>query len=1290
MFVNTLAMRNFPNSTQTFENFFKDVRDRSLKAFENQDVQFEFLVDKLEPQRDPSRNPLFDVYMVTQNFNQGPTDQPRIKAKRPGAQTGTAKFDLTFFIKDPTSQMQPQTSQDEPAPLIPPRVSGGGIGIDIEYYTGIFSEATIRRLIGHFSNIIEAVTTDPTIRLSDIVLLSEAERQQVLYDFNDTAAEYPRRRTVHGLFQDQASRRPNTIAVEFKETSLTYNELNKQAGSLARQLRQSAAQRVAVWMTQPMERTIAILGTLKAGAAYVPFDPSLPPNRIKYMINDAAISCVIADEEFIETLESMALNASIIASGGPPRGMGFPAGNPKGGAIPNPAWRGPWNPDGPTGKEPENNLAYIMYTSGSTGNSKGVMVEHHSILRLVINTNYVPLNPETRILQTGSPAFDAATFEIWGSLLNGGQLIPADKDDILDTQLLGPTLLKKQINTIFFSAPLFHRLAARDTQIFAPLTYLLVGGDVLPPTFTNRVRQAHPHLRLINGYGPTENTTFTSCYLVDQDFDGPIPIGTPITNTRVLILDTDGHPQPIGAYGELCCAGEGVARGYLNNPELTAEKFTAFASGGPSGGPKGGSLWKPINGRVKDIRIPNDTAMQFKALGSPETLSRKGFWPPEARFYRSGDLARWLPDGNIEFMGRIDTQVKIRGFRIDPEEIRFQLEKHVEVKEGAVIVRTIGGEKTICAYFIPHVPHDSQTPESGKTASSETIRSFLSHHLPPFMVPTFITAIDSIPLNQNGKVDTKALPAPVLTSDQQYSAPQTDTEKRLTTAWAETLGLEDGSISSEADFFQLGGHSLRATNLVSQIHKEFQVKLPLRDVFTNTTIKTMAKKIEGLKPTSFQFIQAVEKREYYPLSSAQKRMVFLQQMDEKSTAYNMPFVLPLDKNIDAGKLEAVLKQLIARHESLRTAFIRVNENIVQKVFDNVPYNISHKKYRDDTLASSENSGISTFPVNKVVADFVRPFDLASPPLMRSALVTLPDRTRLWLVDMHHAISDGVSQIILREDFVTLYQNGNLPDQALQYKDFALWQANSSTGKDIEKQEEYWLDILSGEIPRLDLPTDFTRPEQFTFEGGEYHFSLSPKTGRLFKQLAARYRATLYMNVLAALNVLFYKYTGATDIIIGNGIAGRPHADLQRIMGMFINTLAMRNFPEGQRTFAAFLEDVTARCITGFENQDLQFEELVEKLAPERDVSRNPVFDVSMIHQNFAPAAVQTDTPAAGTFDHEKLREIQTDTGTTKFDLGFVISEQADEIRITIEYYSALFKAGTIQRMAGHFNTLIET
>ncbi|MCP4218319.1 MAG: non-ribosomal peptide synthetase, partial [bacterium] len=726
------------------------------------------------------------------------------------------------------------------------------------------------------------VIINDSIRLKDIDLLSQEEKDQVLYQFNDTARPFPRHKTIHRLFQEQAQKTPDNVAVEFKETCITYSELNKRADSLARRLSRTAAQRVGVRMSRPLERTIALLGILKAGAAYVPFDPSLPDNRIKYMINDAAISTVVADEEFTETLESLMPECRCLT------GI-IHSGDPKGGSS-HPAWQGPSDSgletsprtvcDGNYAQEASDDLAYIIYTSGSTGNSKGVMVEHHSIARLVITPNYVPLNPGTRILQTGSPAFDATTFEIWGSLLNGGQLILVDKDDILDAHLLGPALLKKRVNTIFISTPLFQRLTAQDVQIFAPLTHLLVGGDTLTPAFMNRVRQAHPHIFFSNIYGPTENTTFTSSYAVDRNFAGPVPIGVPITNTQVLILDTDGHPQPIGVYGELCTAGEGVARGYLNNPELTAEKFTTFASGGPAGSPKGGSLWKPINERLRDIRIPNDTAVQWGSKGSlplalGESIPPPVAGPPEARFYRSGDLARWLPDGNIEFLGRIDTQVKIRGFRIDPAEILFQLEKHPQVKEGAVIIRTIGDEKTICAYFVPHVPQ----PEN--TTTSEAIRDFLSEQLPPFMVPPHILTIDAIPLNQNGKIDTKALPTPTFNSDRQYAAPRTQTEKRLAVTWAVTLGLPEETIGTEADFFQLGGHSLRATNLVSLIHKEFQVKLPLRDVFTNTTIETQAKKIEGLKKTSFRALQPVEKRQYYSLSSAQKRMVFLQQMDEK-------------------------------------------------------------------------------------------------------------------------------------------------------------------------------------------------------------------------------------------------------------------------------------------------------------------------------------------------------------------------------------------------------------------------
>ncbi|UCH92334.1 MAG: amino acid adenylation domain-containing protein [Candidatus Aminicenantes bacterium] len=639
-------------------------------------------------------------------------------------------------------------------------------------------------------------------------------------------------------------------------------------------------------------------------------------------------------------------------------------------------------------------------------------------------------------------------------------------------------------------------------------------------------------------------------------------------------------------------------------------------------------------------------------------------------------MARWLADGNIEFLGRIDLQVKIRGFRIELGEIEARLLTHDLIKEAVVIdLWTDSGEKYLCVYIVSQEPIDVSE-----------VKDFLSTGLPDYMIPSYVVPIDKIPLTISGKVDRKSLPAPGFIGSEEYAAPGTEIQKKLAAIWSEVLHIDKTNIGIHSNFFDLGGHSLKATILTAKIHKELNVKVPLAEVFKHQTIKGLSWYIGDLEENLYAGIEPVEKREYYALSSAQKRLYFLQQLDLESTTYNMPLILPLGKDLEKDKLELTLKRLIARHESLRTSFECVNEEPVQRI-QGTNYKLQITNYKKITN--------SKLQITNIIKDFIRPFDLSQAPLVRSGLIKLPGGHHIWMVDMHHIISDGTSHMILADDFMALYSGKELKPLQLHYKDFSQWQNRLFASGELKAQEDYWLELFSGEIPRLELPIDFKRPEVFTFEGSRYAFMLEREDALAFKALGNKNGATLYMNFLAALNTLFYKYTGQTDIIIGGVIAGRPHADLYYIIGMFVNTLAMRNTLKGEKTYESFLKGVAANSIKAFDNQDVQFEGLVDKLNLERDTSRNPLFDITMVVQNFRMPG-QRDLESENNQQWEVLPLADEDspvidykTTTAKFDMTFLVHEIGDDIYVNIEYYTGIFEEETIHRLESHFKQVIK-
>ncbi|KZE78885.1 non-ribosomal peptide synthetase [Paenibacillus elgii] len=1065
------------------------------------------------------------------------------------------------------------------------------VRLNVSYDEQRYREETIVRFTNRLNRFFAAVLFQPELRLQDADLLTEDEKAQIVGQFNATAADYPREDSIGGLFEAQAERTPEQTAVVCEDVKLTYRELNERVNRLARTLRVAGVKRdepVAILAERSVEMVVGMLAILKAGGAYVPVDPDYPEERVRYLLDDSGAKLLLTQRRELVRTDFA-------------------------GTVVDLSDEGAYHDDA-TNLEPVSgpeDLAYVIYTSGTTGKPKGVMVEHRNVVRLVKNTNYVRLDETTRILQTGAVVFDASTFEIWGALLNGGQLYLVGSEVILNADRLQEAIRQYGITTMWLTAPLFNQLTQQNSRLFGDMKTLLVGGDVLSVPHINRVVRDNPGLRLVNGYGPTENTTFSTTHAIAGEQTQAVPIGRPIANSTAYVVDRGMKLQPVGAWGELIVGGDGVARGYLNCPELTAEKFIA----------------SPV---------------------------REG-----ERCYRTGDLARWRADGTLEYKGRIDEQVKIRGYRIELGEVEAQLLRVEGVREAVVIAREDEqGQKQLCAYF---------------TAESELgvgeVRSALSQELPGYMVPSYFVQMERIPLTPNGKVDRRALPAPEesVRTGTEYVAPRTMLEEQLAHIWKDVLELP--AVGIKDNFFDLGGHSLRATNLVSIIQKEMRKNVQLRDVFQHPTIEQLAQVIEAMEQTAYASISVAAESDYYPVSSAQKRMYLLQQFSGAGLSYNMPGVMKLDGPLDRVRMEEAFRRLIARHETLRTSFDTVNGGEpVQRVHQEVAFSVEFMQAGEEEAA-------------ELVQRFVRPFDLTQAPLFRVGLIETGQDRHILMFDMHHIISDGTSIGVLVQEFVRLYGREDLPPLPIQYKDYAVWQQGQKQSERYRRQESYWLDVFSGDLPVLDLPTDYARPAVRSFSGSVYEFVLDRGQSEGLRRLAAQSGTTLYMVLLAAYTALLGKYSGQEDIVVGTPIAGRPHADLSGLIGMFVNTLAIRSYPSGEKPFLAYLQDVREHALHAYENQDYPFEELVEKLSIPRDMSRNPLFDTLFVLQNTEQKEQRIDNLQLAPYPQEHT--------VAKFDLSLHASEDGETIGCGFEYATALYKRETVERMAEHLIRLID-
>ncbi len=1177
VFVNTLALRNYVDKNDTFMEYLEKVKEECLNAYENQDYQFEELVDKLDIKRDMSRNPLFDAMFDFHNENNSDMRIKNMDFEEYNFENNMAKFDLTLSSVETEKELE----------------------FSIEYCSKLFTRETINRMKEHYKNILKTIVENRKILISEIDILTDKEKNQIFKEFNDTNVDYPSSKTFQQIFEEQVEKTPDKLAVVFEDTQLSYKELNTKANQLARLLRAHGVKEdsiVGIMMERSIDMIVSILGVLKAGGAYLPIDFNYSDDRIDYILNDSKTKLIITKGKYQEKIKSN-IDIKIIE---------FDI---------NSLEIMRQDVDNLRNINKLNDLAYVIYTSGSTGKPKGAMIEQAGMVNhLFAKINDMEINETSVIAQNASHCFDISVWQFLSAIIVGGKVVIYSDEIILNIDAFVKQVIEDKISILevvpTYLAAMIKDLKQENIE-FKSLRYILVTGEALKGQFVKEWFEIYKNIKMVNAYGPTEASDDITHFIMENKCESDsVPIGYPVQNMKIYILNNN-KLCPIGIVGELCVSGIGVGRGYINRPELTAEKF----------------------------------------VDNPFEMGK--------RMYKTGDLARWLPDGNIEFLGRIDHQVKIRGFRIELGEIENTLIKHDNIKETVVIDREDEhGNKFLCAYIV-----------SDKELNISEVRKYLKNSLPEYMIPSYFVQLEVMPMTANGKIDRKALPKleGEINTGKEYEAARNEVEEKLVEVWEEVLGVKKISIND--NFFDLGGHSLKATVLTAKMHKKVNVEIPLKQLFSYPTIKEISKFIDESEKTIYESIKQIEEKEYYKASSAQKRMYMLQSIESQGTMYNIPFAIEFKGEIDKVRIEKGITKLLNKHESLRTSFDTVDGEIVQKINEVVEFKINY-------IESTEES------LEEVISKCIKPFDLSETPLFRVMVIKTEKDNHILVFDIHHIISDGISMGILVNDFVEAYNGNDIGKLRLQYKDYAEWQNSIISSENMKKQEEYWLEKYDGEIPVLNLPYDYKRPEIQTFDGSSIEFSLDKELSSKLRKLVKETGTTMNMLLLSAYNILLSKYSGQKDIVIGTPIAGRPHAELQNIIGMFVNTLALRNYVDRNDTFIEFLKKVKEECLSVYENQDYQFEELVDKLNLKRDMSRNPLFDVMFDFYNESKSDLKLENMGFKEFGYEN--------STAKFDLTLAAMETEKELEFTIEYCTRLFTSKTINRMKDHYKNILKT
>jgi amino acid adenylation domain-containing protein len=1093
-----------------------------------------------------------------------------------------------------------------------------GQGIQLTLDSSRLPSEHIGRILSYYVAALTAMAEEPNAYHDQRNLLAEPERRQLLIDFNGASAAYPRDCLIHQLFERQAEKTPDAVAVQFEETALTYRELNVRANRLAHYLSGLGIQpddRVAICAERSLEMVVGLFAILKAGAAYVPLDPDYPAERLAYMLDNCAPAAMLSQRRLLPSLPEPLVPLVVLDD-----------------------VAGAWQQQSEHNLDPVTlgltawNLAYVIYTSGSTGLPKGVMNQHDGVVnRLLWAQDEYRLGTDDRVLQKTPFSFDVSVWEFFLPLLAGARLVMARPKGHQDPNYLADCIEVAGITTVHFVPSMLQVFLDRiGKERCRGLHRVLCSGEALPYALQQKFVEQWPDIELHNLYGPTEAAIDVTSLRCDPGLHhGIVPIGRPIANIQIYILDAWQQPVPLGVAGEIHIGGIGVARGYLNRPELTAERF------------------------VRD----------------PFSLDA------EARLYKTGDLGRWLPDGSIEYLGRNDFQVKIRGFRIELGEIEARLAQCPGVREAVVIAREDRpGDKRLAAYLVADADEEPVAAE---------LRERLAASLPDYMVPSVFVMLTSLPLTANGKLDRQALPAPDVSALilRPYEAPQGPVETAIADMWQTLLGMD--RVGRHDDFFALGGHSLLAVQMIARLRQTLEVDVALGDFFAQATPAALA----GLASRAGQAlppIEAADRSQLLPLSWSQQRLWFIDQLDPAAgKAYHIAVGVRLQGRLDRDALRASLDRIVARHESLRTCFVGIDGQPMQII---APQESGFVLLEHDLRAMSADS--QTTAVDRICTEEAgQRFDLSEGPLIRGRLLQLAGDEHLLLITQHHIISDGWSVGLFVQELCSLYAAFSqglpdpLPQLPVQYADYALWQRQWLQGEILAAQTDFWRRYLVGAPALLELPADRARPPVQSYAGGSVELELPAELTAGLRQLSRRHGCTLFMTLLCGWSALIARLSGQRDLVIGTPIANRQHAEVEPLLGFFVNTLALRVALDGDPSVAQLLDRVKAATLNAYAHQDLPFEQVVEAVKPARSMSHSPVFQV-MLALNNTPKADATALPELS------LSPVIRSSATTQFDLTLSLTETGDTVTGCLEYASDLFDAATIERWAGHLQMLL--
>jgi amino acid adenylation domain-containing protein/non-ribosomal peptide synthase protein (TIGR01720 family) len=1093
------------------------------------------------------------------------------------------------------------------------------------YSSDLFEAATIERMLGHYINILKGFVESPSGMLSELCLLGSAERHRILEEWNDTAADYRSETTVDRLFEEQAARTPDSTAMIAGDEHITYRELDRRVNRMADYISRVAGGRtgiIGICMKRCPDTIISMLAILRSGSAYVPLDPENPDGRLAVVIHESGALMIVAEEEQRERVGILAGEGRQVIS--PDKVWLETAGLPERTV---------------TGRHRPDDLAYLIFTSGSTGVPKGVMISHGGLVNIMEwQQRECLLTSDDRMLFHTTFTFDISATEIYWPLMTGMAIVISKPGGSRDIAYLCSLIREAMISVMNIVPSLLSLLVEegphRDIGAGTSLRFLLSGGEALDTALARRCLSLFP-AELINMYGPTEDTIISSSYHCDRSampdtLGGKAYIGKPVSNAQFYVLDEMMNPLPPGIAGELYIGGVGLAVGYIGSAGLTAEKFVPDPFSGLSG----------------------------------------------SRLYRTGDLVRLLADGNVEFLGRLDHQVKLRGFRIETGEIEAALSQHPLVQEAVVALRSDDGALPfLAAYIRPR----------GNGISEAALRDFLGSRLPDYMIPAAFVLMESFSHTSSGKVDRKALPAPLRRKgDGPAASPSTPTEEMVAAIWKEVL--KTGELGADDNFFAIGGHSLSATQVISRVNRLFSVELPLKTIFESPTVRQMGVSVdESLHASQGDTIPALKSAERggeIPLSWAQERLWFLGELVPDNAFYIIPGALRIKGGLDVEALLKSFGEIVRRHEALRTTFLSIDGRPVQVIEDG----------RTIELPVIDLSGLDERQREQEMRRLARTealtsFDLSREIPVRIKLIELSRHDRVLLISMHHIASDGWSLGVLIDELTTLYEafSGRkpspLPDLPVQYADFAMWQRGWLTGEALGRQLDYWKGQLEGAPDLLSLPYDRPRPAVQSFAAGIHTSLIEPGLAVRLKELSDRKGCTLFMTVLSAFAVLMQRYSGQSDIVIGSPVANRTQKEIEKLIGFFVNTLALRLDLQKDPSFEELMEQARRICIEAYMHQDIPFEKLVDELNPERHMDRQPLVQVVLALQNMPmPEMALSDC---------SISHFEVDAATVRFDLEVHLWESEEGLHCSFMYSSALFDRSTVESMMSHFITLLE-